>query len=150
MFKCSKEYRFEYAHQLFDSYTQLCHETIHGHSGRVRITFRNNTNYTLDKNNMVVDFGLVSDLVKEALMNKYDHALFMPMMFPKEYLDMLSKYNKRLTITSDNPTAEMFAKDIYTLVSAILNSDPKNMVQVIKVEFWETESGCAIYQPNTH
>ena len=147
MFECSKTYKFEYAHQLFTSYTNLCHETIHGHSGRVRITFRNNENATLDKDNMVIDFGKISATIKESLMSKYDHALFIPKDFPKEYLDMLGKYNKRLTITDKNPTAEQFAYDIFYFVKQILQSEPNNwMIYVAKVEFWETESGCATYQ----
>jgi len=147
MFECSKTYKFEYAHQLFTSYTNLCHETIHGHSGKVRITFRNNENATLDKDNMVIDFGKISATIKESLMSKYDHALFIPKDFPKEYLDILGKYNKRLTITDKNPTAEQFAYDIFYFVKHILQSEPNNwMICVTKVEFWETESGCATYQ----
>jgi len=151
MFECSKTYKFEYAHQLFTSYTNLCHETIHGHSGKVRITFRNNTDYILNKDNMVVDFGYIGSMVKDELMKKYDHALFMPKEFPKEYLDMLKKYNNRLTIVDKNPTAEQFAYDIFVFVQYILDSTPDyNTIEVTKVEFWETESGCAIYQPNKH
>lgn len=147
MFECSKTYKFEYAHQLFTSYTNLCHETIHGHSGKVRITFKNNENATLDKDNMVIDFGKISATIKDSLMSKYDHALFIPKDFPKEYLDMLGKYNKRLTVTDKNPTAEQFAYDIFYFVKQILQSEPNNwMIYVTKVEFWETESGCATYQ----
>ena len=146
MFECSKEYKFEYAHQLFTSYTNLCHETIHGHSGKVRITFRTKIgDIGLDKDNMVIDFGLVSAKVKESLMAKYDHALFIPRDFPKEYIDTLKKYNKRLTITDKNPTAEQFAYDIFYFVQQLLDSDNDNIIQVVKVEFWETTSGCAIY-----
>ena len=149
MFECSKTYKFEYAHQLFTSYTNLCHETIHGHSGKVRITFRNNANCTVNKDNMVIDFGLISDRIKDTLMSKYDHALFIPRDFPKEYIEMLKKYNKRLTVTDANPTAEQFAMDICLLVGNILNTDKElaGFIYVSKVEFWETDSGCAVYEP---
>ena len=39
--------------------------------------------------------------------------------------------------------------DICLLVGNVLNSDNQlaGLIYVSKVEFWETESGCAIYQP---
>ena len=152
-FVCKKTYRIEYAHQLFDSYTTLCHETIHGHSGKIELVLKSaNSNVQLDPNGMVIDFGEVSDFIKPAIMEKYDHALFMPCMFPKSYLDTLEQYNKRLTITVENPTAENFAKMIYDDVSALLklrNTTKRDGTAIVleSVTFWETETGCATYCP---
>lgn len=145
MFKCQKTYKVEYAHQLFSSYTTLCHETIHGHSGKIEISFVSNTDSNvLNPDGMVIDFGEISAYVKKHIMTKYDHALFMPKDMPQEYLDVLERYNERITITESNPTAENFAKWIYDEVNQILlqHNIP---VCVDKVTFWETDTGCATY-----
>ena len=143
MFSCIKTYRVEYAHQLWSSYTSLCHETIHGHSGKIEIQFIKN-NGGIDKDSMVVDFGKISAIIKDHIMTKYDHALFMPKMFPKKYLQCLASYNKRFTVTDENPTAENFAKWIYQECATILKNNGMD-VRVESVVFHETETGCAMY-----
>ena len=146
MFKCKKIYKVEYAHQLYSSYTDLCHETIHGHSGKIEIEFVNEDNAEkLNKDGMVIDFGLISDIIKGHIMQKYDHALFIPKMFRQEYIIGLKLFNKRLTVTDENPTAENFAKWIFYEVDEILQKYDIP-VMVNKVVFWETDTGCATYE----
>lgn len=148
-YKCSKTYKFEYAHQLYTSYTKLCHETIHGHSGKVEIEFQRDEEVTddvLNKDYMVIDFGEISSIIKSHIMDKYDHALFMPAMLDKDYLKTLKKFNKRLTITTCNPTAEYFSMCIWNECTIILK-EKGIPVKITQVKFWETESGCAIYKP---
>jgi 6-pyruvoyl-tetrahydropterin synthase len=142
-YTCKKTYKFEYAHQLFTSFTKLCHETIHGHSGKVEIEFKRVDGH-VNKDDMVIDFGEISAHIKSYIMDNYDHALFMPISFPSDYIEKLKMYNKRLTITQVNPTAEYFAYKIYMDVSKILK-DLDLGVDVIRVSFWETETGCATY-----
>lgn len=134
----------EYAHQLFTSYTDLCHETIHGHSGVIELFI---SSYQLDDDRMVMDFGKLKDTVKKHIMEKYDHALFMPASFPAEYRDGLKKYNKRLTITEDNPTCELFARMIYDEVKEMLSRINPN-VRLESVRFHETATGYAEYGSN--
>lgn len=143
LYHCTKKIKVEYAHQLYSSYTELCHETIHGHSGVIEIEF---SSMALNKDNMVIDFGEISNTIKAKIMEKYDHALFMPKMFDAEYLDMLKKYNKRITITPENPTAEYFAFDIFRMADSVIQDKfPDRSVVVKKVNFHETETGCATY-----
>ena len=146
MFKCQKIYKIEYAHQLYSSFTNLCHETIHGHSGKIEIEFVSEVSTEkLNSDGMVIDFGQISAIVKSHIMEKYDHALFMPKMFPDGYLNGLKLFNKRLTITDENPTAENFAKWIFFEVDKLLEKN-EIPVYVNRVTFWETETGCASYQ----
>jgi len=134
--------KVEYAHQLFTSYTSLCHETIHGHSGVIELILQSEK---LNDDMMVLDFGKLADTIKKQIMEKYDHALFMPKQFPNEYLDMLKKYNKRLTITDVNPTCEIFAEDIYHFVkNQLLTINPD--IKLKKVRFHETDTGYADYE----
>ena len=146
MFKCQKIYKIEYAHQLYSSFTDLCHETIHGHSGKIEIEFVSEVDTEkLNDDGMVIDFGQISSIAKSYIMGKYDHALFMPKMFPEGYLNGLKLFNKRLTITDENPTAENFAKWIFFEVDKLLE-EHELPVYVNRVTFWETETGCATYQ----
>lgn len=131
----------EYAHQLYTSYTNLCHETIHGHSGIIELTMGCDK---LNNDQMVIDFGEISNTIKKNLMEKYDHALFMPKQFPAGYLDILKIYNKRLTITDDNPTCERFAEMIYHEVKEQLQKINPN-IKLLNVRFHETSTGYADY-----
>lgn len=133
--------KVEYAHQLFTSYTNLCHETIHGHSGVIELIM---SSENLNDDQMVMDFGELKDTVKKDIMEKYDHALFMPKQFPAEYIDMLKKYNKRLTITDVNPTCEVFAKMIFDEVKEKL-AKIASSVKLEYVKFHETDTGYAEY-----
>lgn len=146
MFTCRKVIRVEYAHQLYSSYTPACQETIHGHSGIIELFFSSDI---LNKDNMVIDFGRISDKIKPVLMDRFDHALFIPSQCPDEYLGILDKYNKKLRITPENPTAEYFSNDIYIIVSDLLREMKieNNIVRLDKVIFHETDTGYAEYRP---
>jgi len=149
MFTIRKTYKVEYAHQLKSAYSAACHETIHGHSGMIELFFISNV---LDENKMVVDFGEVSGLVKDYLMKTYDHALIIPSSFDKSYIKCLQKYNKKLMVVDNNPTAESFCEtifwDITTMLTPIIN--PTRQFFLYKVRFHETDTGYAEYVPQTH
>lgn len=145
MYQVRKLIGVEYGHQLFSSYTALCHETIHGHSGKIELFFSNNSkDDKLNQDQMVIDFGLIADTIKKDILEKFDHALFMPVQFPIEYINMLKKYNKRLTVTPVNPTAEYFAKYIFDLVEKKLKT-LTTAIRLLKVKFHETDTGYAEY-----
>jgi 6-pyruvoyltetrahydropterin/6-carboxytetrahydropterin synthase len=142
-----KLYKVEYAHQLKNAFTSCCYETIHGHSGIIEIFL---SSVELDKNDMVVDFGEVSSLIKNYLMDWFDHAIIIPSSFDREYIDCLKKYNKKVRVTDFNPTAESFAAQIFwnicRVVQPIIDID-KRVFRVLKVRFHETDTGYAEYQP---
>ena len=141
-----KTYNVEYAHQLRDAYTKECSDTIHGHSGKIEVFFVSDT---LDGNDMVIDFGEISGIIKKFIMDIFDHALIVPDSFSKTYLKYLKKYNKKLLVIDRNPTAEYFAEslfwDITNLLKGSLSSN--RSISLWKVRFHETETGYAEFQP---
>jgi 6-pyruvoyltetrahydropterin/6-carboxytetrahydropterin synthase len=144
MFTIRKKFRVEMAHQLFSAFSAACHETIHGHSYVIEIVLGNSH---LNRHGMVVDFGTLQSL-KEKLMEEYDHALFMPVQFPQEYLTCLGAYNKKLRVIDTNPTAEWMAVTIFADVQKWIAAAPENdvrpsLVRVIAVRVHETETGWA-------
>jgi 6-pyruvoyltetrahydropterin/6-carboxytetrahydropterin synthase len=141
MFTIRKSYTVEYAHQLKSAFTECCHETIHGHSGKIEIFL---SSEDLNEDQMVVDFGKVSSLFKNYIMNTYDHALIIPYNLDKKYINCLKKYNKKLLITGGNPTAEFFCEKIYSDLNMILmNHKIGKMLYIPRIRFHETDSGYA-------
>ena len=131
-----KKFKFEAAHQLFAAFSKDCYETIHGHSYVVEVFFSMDV---LDTTGMVMDFGQMNVPVKE-IINRWDHALIMPIMFPQDYLVALKRFNKKLVVVNWNPTAERMAAH---LLHEIRDAFPRCRISVIKVRVHETETGYA-------
>lgn len=139
MYTIRKQFKFEMAHQLFDSYSADCHENLHGHSYILELYIRS---IDLDNTGMVVDFGEVKSLVGDYI-NSWDHSLTMPNSFPEDYLNMLSKFTKKMHIVSYNPTAENMAKDMFEHIQNMLKD---YNFTVYKVRLHETTTGWAEYK----
>jgi len=133
-FVIRKQFKFEGAHQLFTSFSECCNQQIHGHSYVVDVFFMSNK---LNKDGMVIDFGEIKSKINK-YMNSWDHAIVMPRMFPKEYIDMLKKHNKKIMIVDYNPTAENMAKYMYEYIS-------DKIPETLKVRVSETATGFAEY-----
>lgn len=152
MFAITKKFRVEYAHVLMAAYSTACTDSIHGHSGIIEVTLAKKT---LNADKMVVDFGLVKDLVRGIVM-KYDHALVVSEQLGIEdqaYMDILLKHNKKMVVLDGNPTAELMAQRIFDDIADKLedasDEDP-NLFQIMvqRVRFQETETGWAEYSDN--
>jgi len=137
MYIIRKKFKFEMAHQLSSAYSASCKNCIHGHSYILEVFFRSPG---LNTDGMVIDFKLVKDKCSDFIQS-WDHALVMPSDFSKEYLDILKKYNKKLIITSYNPTAEKMAKDIFDRIH-------DQIPECYKVRLHESETGYAEYEQN--
>lgn len=146
MFTIRKQFKFEMAHQLKDSYSAACHENLHGHSYVLELYFKSET---LDKYGMVVDFGEVKDVIGKYV-DSWDHSLTMPVFFDKAYLDMLATYTKKMRITSYNPTAENMAKAMFGEITKELEKYQREKYghihwELSKVRLHETTTGWAEY-----
>lgn len=143
MYLIKKDFKFCYAHQLYNSYTELCSSQIHGHNALVEVFI---TSDVLDDTGMVMDFGKVKDCFKSYFDNILDHSLIMPKSFKPEYLEMLVKFNKRIYIIDENPTAENLAKMIFDYLDGQLKYHLKiPNVKLQKIRFWETDTAYAEY-----
>jgi 6-pyruvoyltetrahydropterin/6-carboxytetrahydropterin synthase len=97
--RITKEFEFEAAHAL-EGYDGPC-RNIHGHSYRLSVTVSGVPVADPDspKKGMVMDFKDLKKIVKENIVDLFDHALVMP---------------ATLRNSSFQPAAEAFAKVIYT------------------------------------
>lgn len=148
MYTIRKKYTVEYAHQLKTAYSEGCWKTIHGHSGIVEVLFASDV---LDENNMVIDFGHISSMIKMYLMSEYDHALIMPRTMDPEYISTLQKFNAKLFLTDENPTAEYFAKKMFLAIEALVEKvipvENERNFHLRAVRFHETDTGYAEFSP---
>lgn len=73
--RVTKQFHFEMAHALLD-YDGPC-KNIHGHSYQLNVTVKGNvkTNTSDSDEGMVVDFGIIKKIVKELVVDVFDHAL---------------------------------------------------------------------------
>ncbi len=107
----SKDFTFDAAHFL-TRYHGKC-EHLHGHTYKLRVTVEGK----VQENGLVLDFGILKKIVKEQVLNKYDH--------------------RSLNDFFENPSAEVVAqaiwdelKDLPTLLKA--EADDPNLPDEIK------------------
>jgi 6-pyruvoyltetrahydropterin/6-carboxytetrahydropterin synthase len=87
MIKLTREFKFDAAHFL-TKYHGKC-EHMHGHTYRLWVTIEGE----IQENGMLLDHGFLKKIVKEQIINRFDHRL--------------------LNDTFENPTAEIIAKYIW-------------------------------------
>lgn len=110
----SKEFTFDSAHFL-THYHGKC-ENLHGHTYRLRVT----VDGPVGEDGMVVDFKELKSLVKEKVIDRYDH--------------------QSLNDFFDNPSAELIAIQIWKDLVAEL---PVKLYEVI---LWETADSFVTYR----
>jgi len=73
--RVTKQFHFEMAHALLD-YDGPC-KNIHGHSYQLNVTVKGKvkTNTSDSDEGMVVDFGVIKKIVKDMVVDVFDHAL---------------------------------------------------------------------------
>ena len=125
------------AHALH-GYDGLC-KNIHGHSYRLWVTLRGPIleDHGHKKDGMVLDFGLLKQLVKPNIIDKYDHSLVLNANSPHANID-LSTFEK-VYLLPYQPTSENLVNDF---VSIIKNQLPDN-VELYKVVLSETANSFA-------
>jgi len=116
MIRITKEFKFEMAHALH-GYDGLC-KNIHGHSYRLWVTVkgevRNEKGHR--KDGMVMDFGVLKEIVKPNIIDKYDHSLVLNANSPHADLN-LSAFEKVFYL-SYQPTSENLVIDFATIIQS--------------------------------
>lgn len=123
MFTVFKDYTFAAAHAI-RGHTRGC-QNLHGHNYRVRVHVGSET---LDALGMVIDFADLKAILNEVL-GHFDHAVI----------------NDHPPFDAErNTTAEELSRYAFEEVSARLDDH----LVVRKVEVWENDTACAIYEPS--
>ncbi len=110
--RLSKEFKFDSAHYLKD-YHGKC-ERLHGHTYRMLVTIEG----PVQANGLVMDFVEIKRIVKEKIIEKFDHANI------NDFLE--------------HSTAENMC--IYAWEQL------KDDLPLVEIRIWETDTSCAIYE----
>ncbi|NOY50039.1 MAG: 6-carboxytetrahydropterin synthase [Chlorobi bacterium] len=109
--RITKEFKFEMAHAL-PGYDGLC-KNIHGHSyellvsvGGIPIADSSNPKY-----GMVMDFGDLKKIVRETIVDKFDHSLVLRNDYPDDFIEKLKENYERIILLDYQPTSELMISD---------------------------------------
>jgi 6-pyruvoyltetrahydropterin/6-carboxytetrahydropterin synthase len=117
-----KDFSFSAAHAI-RGHTRGC-QNLHGHNYRVRVHLKAER---LDELGMVLDFADLKQMMQE-IVGPFDH----------QVINDIPPFDRR------NTTAELISQYVFEEVARRLEGQER--VRVAKVEVWETETSCAIYE----
>ena len=122
--RITKAFRFEMAHAL-KGYDGLC-RNIHGHTYELMVTVLGKpiSDETSPKLGMVMDFGDLKKIVKEVIVNKYDHSLVLFNKMPDSLISELKNNFDRIILKDYNPTSELMLLDFAEIIQKHL---PENI-----------------------
>ena len=121
-----KDFTFAAAHAI-RGHTRGC-QNLHGHNYRVRVHLGAER---LDGLGMVLDFADLKAIMQEIL-TPFDHHV----------INEVPPFDER------NTTAELLSAYVFEEVAGRLGRfDGEDRVRVTRVEVWENDSACAVYEP---
>ena len=121
--RITKEFQFEMAHALL-GYDGPC-KNIHGHSYKLDVTVKGEVKEgTSDSDEgMVIDFGIIKDIVKEFIVDEYDHSL---VLNEKMNIDASQfSFMNKLIIVPFQPTCEKLLDHYAALIISKLPANVK-------------------------
>lgn len=143
MISITKEYRFEAAHRLPD-HPGHC-KNVHGHSYKLVVTVGCQDD-KLNNQCMVMDFVDLGRIVKDAVVDKFDHAVVLyvndslaPVL--EEFSRLHMNDEMRVVLLDAHPTAEYMAQAFAMLISDKLRESH----HMVRIEVWETAKAYATW-----
>ena len=126
MYTIFKDFPFSAAHAI-RGHTRGC-QNLHGHNYRVRVHLRASR---LDELGMVLDFADLKQMMQE-IVGPFDHQI----------INDIPPFDER------NTTAELLSEYVFQEVARRLAGmeNGQDRVKVVKVEVWETDTSCAIFE----
>ncbi len=138
--RITKQFNFETGHALY-GYDGKC-KNVHGHSYKLSVTVIGTP--ITDNNNvkwgMVIDFSDLKKIVKEEVVDVFDHAIVFNQNTPHKSLALTMRGEGHNVILADyQPTSENMVIDF---AAKIKNRLPGN-IQLFSLRLQETDSSCA-------
>ena len=98
---------------------------IHGHSYSLNVTVAGNpiTEDEHPKLGMVMDFGDLKKIVREAVIDEFDHALVMNQKMPVILIDELKENFEKIILLDYQPTSELMVIDFAERIKSLLPSN---------------------------
>ncbi|RDY59711.1 6-pyruvoyl trahydropterin synthase family protein [Flagellimonas nanhaiensis] len=138
--RITKQFTFETGHALY-GYDGKC-RNVHGHSYKLSVTVIGSpiTDVNHVKLGMVIDFGDLKKIVKEEIVDRFDHATIFNKNTPHvELANELEARGHNVILADYQPTSENMVIDFAKKIKSRL---PKN-IQLHSLKLQETESSYA-------
>lgn len=138
--RITKQFNFETGHALY-GYDGKC-RNVHGHSYKLSVTVigRPITDVSHVKLGMVIDFGDLKKIVKEEIVDVYDHATVFNKNTPHiELAKELIDRGHNVILADYQPTSENMVIDFAAKIKSRL---PKN-IELFSLKLQETDSSFA-------
>ncbi|SMG32864.1 6-pyruvoyl trahydropterin synthase family protein [Arenibacter troitsensis] len=138
--RITKQFNFETGHALF-GYDGKC-RNVHGHSYKLSVTVIGKpiTDTTHVKLGMVIDFGDLKRIVKEEIVDQFDHATVFNKNTPHvELAQELTDRGHNVILANYQPTSENMVLDFADRIKARL---PKN-ISLHSLKLQETDTSFA-------
>lgn len=138
--RITKQFSFETGHALY-GYDGKC-RNVHGHSYKLSVTVSgtpidDNTNV---KYGMVIDFSDLKKIVKEEIVDQFDHATVFNKNTPHvELAKELSDRGHHVILVDYQPTSEMMVIDFAEKIKSRLS----NNIHLFSIKLQETETSFA-------
>jgi 6-pyruvoyltetrahydropterin/6-carboxytetrahydropterin synthase len=128
--RISKQFKFEMAHVLM-GYDGPC-KNVHGHSYELIVTVKGEPvdDYASPKLGMVMDFGDLKTIVRQQIIDVFDHALVLNKRMPEEVTNHLQQHFEKVILLDYQPTSEMMVADFAGRISSKL-SEKQKLVHVL-------------------
>ena len=137
MIRITTIFTLETAHVLYN-YDGKC-KNMHGHSYKPFVTVKGTPINDINdvKNGMVVDFGDIKKIVKEEIVDVWDHAVLLNALTPHQELgEDLAQKGHKVIECNYQPTCENM---LYEIAEKIKNKLPSH-VQLAYLKLHETEN----------
>jgi len=138
--RITKHFDFESAHALY-GYDGKC-KNIHGHSYHLYVTVIGIPieNSEHPKNGMVMDFGDLKVIVKQEIVEKFDHAVVLNENSPhKELANTINDHSHKVVLVPYQPTSENMLLDFSERIQTRL---PQNVL-LHSLKLYETANSYA-------
>lgn len=138
--RITKQFNFETGHALY-GYDGKC-KNVHGHSYKLSVTVSGKPimDATHVKFGMVIDFGDLKKIVKEEIVDQFDHATVFNQNTPHvELANELKNRGHHVILVDYQPTSENMVIDFAARITSRLPHD----VELHSLKLQETESSFA-------
>jgi 6-pyruvoyltetrahydropterin/6-carboxytetrahydropterin synthase len=123
--RISKEFTFDMAHALL-GYDGLC-KNIHGHSYTLVVTVIGLPiqDKSSPKIGMLIDFKDLKNIIKQQIIDRFDHALVLNSATPKDLTGILIKNFDKIILLDYQPTTENMIADMAGRIQDLLPDNLK-------------------------
>jgi len=137
--RITKEFKFEMAHALL-GYDGPC-RNVHGHSYELKVTVKGTPidDKSHVKLGMVMDFGDLKRIVKQEIVDVFDHALVLNREMPVSITQTLQRSFEKVILLDYQPTSELMVIDFAARIKKQLPAQ----IQLVSVLLRETATSYA-------